>query len=98
MGTDTLVHFGKNWGRTTRAFTDLHVLLHEGTLREEQMKAQGVAIEKLASPTARKQQQLYRQLLHLCPFLGDTLFNIERTREDIAHAAKLVSLAISLVL
>ncbi|TEB29001.1 hypothetical protein FA13DRAFT_1632472 [Coprinellus micaceus] len=87
---DSLVHHGRHFGRTVRTFTNFHVLLREGVLREEQMSINEAEIEELDEMDQRE-QKIFRQLMKICPFLSDRLFSLKRVDEDITHAADLLT-------
>jgi hypothetical protein len=45
--TDRLVHYGRHYGRTVRAFVNFQSLISEGVLREEQLAANKATIDEL---------------------------------------------------
>ncbi|TEB08775.1 hypothetical protein FA13DRAFT_1647227, partial [Coprinellus micaceus] len=89
-GTDRLVHHGRHFGRTIRAFVNFHTLIGEGVLREEQLAARGATVDDLEE-TARREHDLFRQLIKMSPFLSDRLFRIGRTEHDVRHAADMLT-------
>ncbi|KAJ3517391.1 hypothetical protein NMY22_g13977 [Coprinellus aureogranulatus] len=87
---DRLVSYGRHFGRTVRTFCNLHVLIKEGVCREEQMITNSVEMEDLKEQE-RREHTLFRELLRLCPFLGERLFDMDRTVDDLIYAADMLT-------
>ncbi|KAJ3507400.1 hypothetical protein NMY22_g16943 [Coprinellus aureogranulatus] len=87
---DRLVSYGRHFGRTVRTFCNLHVLIKEGVSREEQMITNSVEMEDLKEQE-RREHTLFRELLKVCPFLGERLFDMDRTVDDLIYAADMLT-------
>ncbi|KAH6916506.1 hypothetical protein BKA70DRAFT_1368536 [Coprinopsis sp. MPI-PUGE-AT-0042] len=101
--TDPLVHHGRHFGRTIRAFCRVQTLIKNGisrTLRMEyDMEENNLESEDMpggasqSDPDPRQDQErqehtIFKQLLDLCPGLEQRLFT--GSEEEVFHVAELI--------
>ncbi|KAH6884695.1 hypothetical protein BKA70DRAFT_1124678 [Coprinopsis sp. MPI-PUGE-AT-0042] len=92
--TDPLVHHGRHFGRTIRAFCRVQTLIKNGISRTLQLEAEGSdgiaengELDSL-STQERQEHYIFQQLLALCPGLEQRLFT--GSEEDVFHVAELI--------
>ncbi|KAH6909842.1 hypothetical protein BKA70DRAFT_1102178 [Coprinopsis sp. MPI-PUGE-AT-0042] len=86
--TDPLVHHGRHFGRTVRAFCRIQALIREGIAIAVQLDLEGLPEEELTTEE-RREYQIYRQLLALSPKLEERLYN--GSEQEVYHIADMIS-------
>ncbi|KAH6876310.1 hypothetical protein BKA70DRAFT_1378745 [Coprinopsis sp. MPI-PUGE-AT-0042] len=83
--TDPLVHYGRHFGRTVRAFCRIQTLIKLGLSIAVQLDLEEMEEESLPEEEF-KEYMIYKQLLALSPKLEERLFT--GSEQDIYHISK----------
>ncbi|KAH6885583.1 hypothetical protein BKA70DRAFT_1444974 [Coprinopsis sp. MPI-PUGE-AT-0042] len=86
--TDPLVHHGRHFGRTVRAFCRIQALIREGLAIAVQLDLEDLPEEALTAEE-RREYQIYKQLLALSPKLEERLYN--GSEQEVYHIADMIS-------
>ncbi|KAH6871255.1 hypothetical protein BKA70DRAFT_1379457 [Coprinopsis sp. MPI-PUGE-AT-0042] len=85
FGVDPLVHYGRHFGRTVRAFCRIQTLIKLGLSIAVQLDLEEMEEESLPEEEF-KEYMIYKQLLALSPKLEERLFT--GSEQDIYHISK----------
>ncbi|KAH6904935.1 hypothetical protein BKA70DRAFT_1373300 [Coprinopsis sp. MPI-PUGE-AT-0042] len=86
--TDPLVHHGRHFGRTIRAFCRVQALIKDGLSLDVQIELGDVTVEDL-SEDVLKEYRIYQQLLSLSPKLEERLCT--GSEQEIFHVADMIT-------
>ncbi|KAH6912311.1 hypothetical protein BKA70DRAFT_1423020 [Coprinopsis sp. MPI-PUGE-AT-0042] len=86
--TDPLVHHGRHFGRTVRAFCRIQALIRGGLAVAVQMELEDLPEEALTTEE-RHEYQIYKRLLALSPKLEERLYN--GSEQEVYHIADMLS-------
>ncbi|KAF7967745.1 hypothetical protein HWV62_33274 [Athelia sp. TMB] len=84
--TDPVVRYGKHFGRTICAVTDISTLITNGLNRMDEGELDAAAIEGLSAED-RREHDIFHALLNLIPKLDERI--LEGTTEEIEHVASM---------
>ncbi|KZP02582.1 hypothetical protein FIBSPDRAFT_915479 [Athelia psychrophila] len=82
--TDPIVRYGKHFGRTISAVTDIAVLISNGLNRLVELEDESTVVEDLPAED-RREHVIFLSLLKLIPKLDERI--LDGTTEEIAHVA-----------
>ncbi|KAH6907227.1 hypothetical protein BKA70DRAFT_1490670 [Coprinopsis sp. MPI-PUGE-AT-0042] len=86
--TDPLVHHGRHFGRTIRAFCRVQALIREGLSIDVQIELGDVTLEQLPED-AVKEYSIYQQLLAVSPKLEERLCT--GSEQEVFHVADMIT-------